>query len=299
MAQTSEAVRRPRRSWWVLAAAAIAALAVVGLALVAVALRQIRAAAPEAHHLEWALPPAAVDRDGPPTAIRLEVEAAQLVVVPGPAGDPIRVAAEYDPASYTLTRDVVAGADGRSLDRVRFGPTHSAAMALLRIKLGQRLPELRVTLPRDLALVFDADVRGSFAAVELGGLRLAAVDVTVAGGAATVSFLEPTAAPLERFAMRGDKGSVEVTGLGHASPQVVDIEQRFGELDLDLRGAWVNDAEIRLGVRLAGGGVWLPDDVVVEGLEDRIGPWLVEVPDGRPRLHVVTDGRSGRLVFVH
>ncbi len=60
---------------------------------------------------------------------------------------------------------------------------------------------------------------------------------------------------------------MEITQLGNASPGRVVLAQRLGALDLDLRGAWRGDAEIRIETTLtAGGTIWLPRDVRIEGV---------------------------------
>jgi len=312
MMPTSSGRAGPARRWpkvgCLVAAVAIGVLVVGGGIITGVAFRQIRSEAPETRQLVRELPAAAAivaDETVPeviraPGRVEVNISIAQLLVVPAAVGEPIRVEANYDPRYYELDQDSEDHPGGGWTYRLRFAPAHSRSMALFRIKLGGAPPRIRIALPLDVPLVLTGEVHGAFAAMELGGLRIEALEMTVSGGAASVSFQEPLGAPMDRLSLIGNKGSIEVTGLGNASPRTALLEQRFGELDLDLRGAWLRDAEIQIDAEIAGGSLWLPDDVVVEGLEgrfDRPGPVSAgELPT--PRLRLAVTGRSGRLVVV-
>lgn len=275
------------------------ALVVVGLALVVTALVQIRSTAPARTERTLALSPAGDGSAAPPTRVELDVFEAALVVTPGAPGVPLRVTADFDPSDYALETDRGAGDEGL---RIRFGPRGSHAMALLRLKLGGAQPTLRVRLPRGTRLSIVGRLEGGFAAIELGGLDVDATDLRVSGGAVTVSVARPTASPMDSFAATGHAGSLEVTGLGNASPRRARIDQRLGAIDLDLRGAWLRDAEIEVVGHAAGGSVWLPDNVKVER-QDAKGRGIM-IPDDeraespRPRLTLRLEPSVGRLVVI-
>lgn len=308
-ARGSEGRSRRRAGCWVLGAV-LGLIGVTAAVTVAVAYRQMRAERRETRSTVQPLPEAppsperageATDAAETPEAARIDLDlsVAQLIVVPAAAGEPIRVEADYDPRSYELDQTTEGPTAGGWTYRIRFRPRGSSAMALLRLKLGDRPPSLRIGMPRDVPLTLEGHFEGAFAALELGGLWLETVDFEVDGGAVDLSLLEPLHAPMERFEVTGDKGSLEVTGLGNASPRTADFRQHLGQLDLDLRGAWTRDAEIRLGAYLAGGSVWLPTDVAVEGADELPIPRLPgteELPG--PRLHLSTSEHAGRLVFV-
>jgi hypothetical protein len=63
-------------------------------------------------------------------------------------------------------------------------------------------------------------------------------------------------------------GGVAARSLGNASPGSLEVNFRMGGIDLDLRGAWRNDADIRIESRMGGGAVRLPRDARIEGLEE-------------------------------
>ncbi len=287
------------RGWLKLGCLAVAALlgmlGVGGGIVAVVALRQIGSDAPERQAFEREA--RAATGGG---RLELEVAVARLIVAPAAAGEPIRIEADYDPRRYTLDQQSEEPAAGRWVHRVRLAPNYSETFALLKLKLGGEPPLIRIALPRDVPLVLTGEVRGAFAAMELGGLRIDTAELTVSGGAVMVSFLTPLAAPMDLLNVTGDKGLVEVTGLGNASPRRAVLGQRLGELDVDLRGAWVRDAEIELNSSMAGGSVWLPHDVVIEGLEDRIGRPRTATDETLPlpRLRLSVSAGSGRMMFV-
>lgn len=303
-----------RRTGCFVAAVVLGSILVVAAVTVAVAYYQLRSETRKAHSSIQEIPETSTHAEREAEEIlrtghlALDISIAQLTVVPAEAGESIRVDAEYDPRFYHLSQTAEDFSDEALQEtsgtgwsyRIRFAPLASAAMALLRVKLGGEPPKLRIALPRDVSLTLTGEVYGSFAALELGELHVDTVDLEVSGGAVAVSFAKPLQTPMERLSLRGDKGSVKVVGLGGASPRVTELQQHLGELDLDLRGPWSRDADIRLSAYLAGGSVWLPGDVSIEGLDGRLStrldPDSEEIP--RPRLRLSVIERGGRLVFV-
>jgi hypothetical protein len=241
------------------------------------------------------------DKAAPPQGrVELEISVARLIVTPGKAGESIRLDAEYDPRDYALDQGMEELPEGGWIYRLHFRPARSYWMSVLRMKLGDEPPTVRLTLPRDVPLRVTGEADTTFAALELGGLWLDDVDLEVDGGALDVSVLEPLRAPMKSVSLVGDKGSVKVVGLGNASPETALFQQHLGELDLDLRGPWSRDADIRVKAFLAGGSVWLPGDLPVEGLDGRLFRPTAPTPDeiAGPRLRLSVTEHGGRLVFV-
>ena len=81
-----------------------------------------------------------------------------------------------------------------------------------------------------------------------------------------LEFDTPLAEPLRRMTLRSKQGGLFVDSLGNASPASVEIDHRMGGMFIDLEGAWVRDAEIRITQSMGGGEVHLPDDVEIVGL---------------------------------
>ena len=182
---------------------------------------------------------------------------------------------------------------------VELRPLGSKLIALLRAKLGGRPPMLRIALPPDVRLEITGSLERSFAAMELGRLSVEAVDLNVEEGAVKVSFREPLSAPMETMRIIVDRGALSIAGLGNASPRESVLLQHLGAVDLDLRGAWARDANLRLIGAAAGGSVWLPDDVRITGLDDSRGIRFDEDPEvPRPTLNLSISETMGRFVVM-
>jgi hypothetical protein len=182
---------------------------------------------------------------------------------------------------------------------VELQPLGSKLMALLRIKLGGRLARLRIFLPRDVPLEIDGSLNRCFAVMELGGLSLSTTRFDVKEGALKVSFAEPLTTPMEKLSIFVDRGSLSVVGLGNANPRKSRFVQHLGAVDLDLRGAWYRDAEVRLVGGAAGGSLWLPDNVTVRGIDEHRGIHTVGDPEvPLPTLDVSISETMGRFVVL-
>jgi hypothetical protein len=271
--------------------------AIVGAVLVVTALSQIRNERPQEQIVVRPLatpPPPAVKTRG---SVELDVSIAQLVVMPAPAGTPVHVDARYDTDRYELEEHFTEST-GEWIYRIRFAPLGSSMMALLRVKIGGPLPLIRLSLPRDVKLVITGKIEGGMGSLELGGLDIESTKMRVDGGGVNLSFAEPLAEPMDWLEVTGDKGSIEVSGLGNASPQTTRIEQRFGEIDLDLRGAWVRDGSVFVGARVAGGSIWLPGNVSIEGVENRLQAVSPPRELALPQLTIEIEQHSGKLMLV-
>lgn len=98
---------------------------------------------------------------------------------------------------------------------------------------------------------------------------------------------------------RGNRGSLSVVGLGNASPRETRLFQHIGALDLDLRGAWSRDADVRVISGAAGGSLWLPDTVRIEGLDQQRGIRLETDSESLlPTLRLAITERMGRIIVV-
>ena len=267
----------------------VGVLALSGLLMSWIAWRQIGTEAPQLESSEQSPFP---DSSGPSRGrVTLDVEIANLIVLPAPAGAPIRLEADYDPARYRLEESFQPDTGDGFEYRLEFGPAGSEMWSLLRMKLGGVPPRLRIWLPCDVRIQLEGKIRRAIGTFELGGMSVETVKFRVESGAAAISVLAPTRQPMETFDLFCDKGSLKVGGLGNADPRVVDVRQHLGELDLDLRGAWSRGVEVNAGVYLAGGRLWLPDNVNLNGTDP-----ATEVPLPIMNLEVVEKG--GRLLIV-
>jgi hypothetical protein len=233
------------------------------------------------------------------TRLVLDVSSITLTVVPAPRGEPIRISAEFNPNRFELLEHG-AWQGTEWVYTVGMHPIGSASMALLRLKLGGPESRLRISLPRGMRLQLDGRILRCFVAMELGGLGLDTAKLDIEEGAVILSFDEPLTGPMESLVVQGKKGSLAIRNIGNASPREARLEQRFGAVDLDLRGAWANDSHVTVNGNFAGGSLWLSRNVTIEGLqqgqrgfESSADP---ELP--RPTLTLSVSLGVGRFVIV-
>ena len=116
-----------------------------------------------------------------------------------------------------------------------------------------------------MAVEIEIDEGG--AELDLGGLWITSLDAEFIKGGMVLGFNEPTQVPLERLSIQGAMGGIALRKLGNASPHQLDIDLSMGGMDIDLRGQWLNDADISLSQSMGGAALKLPHGVRVEGLE--------------------------------
>jgi hypothetical protein len=146
---------------------------------------------------------------------------------------------------------------------------------------------LRIVLPRGARMALAGRVGVGESVAELGGLTLSEVDLELGFGDHRLGFSEPTPSPLQVLELDASSGDLELHGIGNASPRWLVVDHGVGELRLDLRGAWREDAELRIGCGIGPCVVQLPEAVhldFLEFLDAGAGSRDTAVPADAPRL---------------
>jgi len=207
----------------------------------------------------------------------LDLSQGEFEIHPDQPGQSVRVEATYDSEVYLLEDYFESFPDSSWVYGVRSHRTISGLHALFRqLMSGGDGPRIDVYLPADTPLELQIRVREGGFEAELGGLWITNADFRYNKGGFSLSFDEPLKKPMERLTIRGSMGGFEAGRLGNASPRVLDVTCKMGGADLDLRGPWSRDADIRLDVAMGGMSVEVPDDVQVQGLESSSGTLIVE-----------------------
>jgi hypothetical protein len=258
----------------------VIAIMVLFAGIAALSLRPRKDAAPlVARELAPSIVVAAVAADStaaPPTKRprlgRLVVDVAQggFTIEPGVPGEGVRVDAQYDSSMYELREDLVE-TDSTWVYTLHMRRTTSGLAAIVQqIVSGNsgEENELRVSLPPDMPVALDITLKQGGFDAELGNCWITSADVTYAMGGFTLSVGEPLREPMQSLMVRGSMGGFEGKRLGNASPRTVDVACSMGGAELDLRGLWRQDCDLRLDASLGGMQVRLPDGVRVEGIAD-------------------------------
>ena len=123
---------------------------------------------------------------------------------------------------------------------------------------------VRISLPRGLPFRLEGNVRSGVSRWELGGLWLVGSDLRIGTGEHRLVFSEPAPEPMGSFRLEARMGDFGVGRLGNASPSEVTIHGGMGEMSLDLRGEWRNDAEVVGRWRMGAFDVRVPPGVKID-----------------------------------
>ena len=205
-------------------------------------------------------PSSLVPGEGPVGRVRLAISAAQIDVVPGQPGDPIRVEADYDGSVYSLAERFTEQENGDWEFELRFAPRAGFLSLLLHPDRDQS-PRVVLLLPPDWPLELGGEVSTGASYLELGGLSITQVSLELGAGDHSLSFHEPTPEPVSLVELDASMGSLRVDGLGNASPDKIRIKSRAGEVRIDLRGDWRGDSDVGIRCGLGECRIRVPDDV--------------------------------------
>ncbi len=192
----------------------------------------------------------------------LDLEMGDFVIKPGPAGEPIRVEADFDEASFELREEFHASDDESWTYELSFGA--KSGLSFLFGNTQNVHNKIELIIPRGHPLDIVGEIGLGETEVDLSGLWVRRVDLELGPGDHFIEFRDPLPFPMEGFRVDAAVGSVEVRGLGEASPEWVEVDQSIGELFLDLQGTWQRDATIDVDFGIGECRLWLPEDVHVD-----------------------------------
>ncbi|MCP3960311.1 MAG: hypothetical protein GY719_20910 [bacterium] len=247
--------------------------------------------APDAPQVGEILPlpelPEYPDQEAPVGRVVLDLRMGEFVIRPGPAGEPIRVEADYDAGTFELREEFQSSEDGGWVYEVGFG-ARRGWLDLIFSGAGENVNnEVEIIIPRGHRIDLVGEVgMGEFEA-DLSGLWLRKVDLELGTGDHFVEFRDPLPFPMETFRADSSMGSVEIRGLGEASPVAVEVAHSMGELFLDLKGHWRDDATVEVELGIGSCRVWLPEDARID--YERTSSAFQDTPVERPRARDLPD----------
>lgn len=210
----------------------------------------------------------------------------EFTIKPGQPGDGIRVEAQYHTGMGVLEDHYTVRPDSSWIYAVRYHRTVGGLESLFRSLMGEKDDsKITVILPPDKPIQLRMLLEEGGAETELGGLWITDADIRYNKGGFVLNFDDPLKEPMEAMRIRGNMGGFEIGGVGNASPGILDIDCKMGGGDVDLRGAWSNDADIRLNCKFGGMGVRMPKNVAVEDAPP--GDAVLKMPEEAPGVPVL------------
>src|SRR5262245_20821527 len=183
-----------------------------------------------------------------PQRLSIDLADGRFVVRPGAPGGQVQVEGTYAPGLYELTEDHKPDEAGRASTTIRFRAKAPAwARLLAGMGNGSRSqPDVTVTIPAGVPIDLTLRVGQGASRIDLGGLMLKELGLTVSMGNQEVDFKEPVAPGLRNVRLTASMGNVSVDRLGNARARSIEASGSMGNLTADLGGDWQPGTEADL-----------------------------------------------------
>lgn len=190
--------------------------------------------------------------------VHLRYGAGELVLEPGATGELYRVGIRYDseafdPLTEYRSGKLSVGVEG-SGSGVKLRNTESGTMTL--------------SLSRDVPLDLDLDFGAVEARLDMGGLRVARLDIETGASDTEVVFSRPNPVECEILKVAMGAAALDVRGLGHANCGRIKLEAGVGDAKLDFSGTWQRDMTAAITMALGSATLHVPSDVGVRLTKD-------------------------------
>lgn len=134
----------------------------------------------------------------------------------------------------------------------------------IRVNRRKALPQdALIELPAGVELSLDASIGAAEANLELGGLRLSALDLKTGASRTTINFASRTTGACRTASVASGAGELTINSAGNSGCRSWRLEGGVGAVHLDLGGAWPADARVTLNMALGGVTLAVPGDLGV------------------------------------
>lgn len=255
------------------------------------------------------LPEAAYPAPGevtiPPLSLRVKLDLAEgsFRILRGEPGEGIRIEADYDSGVYSLEQEHRPGAGGSEEVLIRFRSKYSILRRLLTMGAVEPDNRIKIYLPPDIPMSIEGRVRMGESKLDLTGLAITGVDLSLEMGEHDLIFDEPNPLGMEELRVYISKGEFNLKRLGNAGFRTASIQGSMGEANIDLTGTYRADALVHTRFRMGEMTITVPEDIHVD-----VQPGMVflgernvrvdqsgDIPEGAPTLEVRSSLSMGEL----
>ncbi len=196
----------------------------------------------------------------------IEFAAGQLAVGSGPSDRLYGLTLRYDAERF---RPV--GSYNAAAAEVRLG-VEGTGSGGIRISRRDALPQVAVVaFPASVDLSLDVSMGAADGTLDLGGLRLSALELKSGASRTTVHFDQPNAGSCRSASVTSGAGELTVTGAGNSGCRAWRLDGGVGAVTIDLGGAWPADSRFTLNMALGGVTLQAPKGL---GLRVRVAGFL-------------------------
>lgn len=202
------------------------------------------------------------------TQLRAVVEfaAGTLTVRPGGSNHLYSMLLRYDAERFQPV-----GSYNPEAAEVRMG-VKSMGGGGIRVNRSRALPQVAVVeFPATVDLTLDVSVGAAEGTLDLGGLRLTALDLKSGASRTAISFDSPNAGSCRTAQISSGAGELSITSAGNSGCRSWRFDGGVGEVTVDLDGAWPADARMALNMALGGVTLQAPRDL---GLRVRMSGFM-------------------------
>ena len=233
--------------------------------------------------------------------VTLKMTQGDFSIHPAEPGEGLRIEAVYDDELYDLNQIFLTQPDSTWQYELEFFRTSGGLRAMLQSAFSKGpSTKIRIFLPPEVPIEFVADIsKGGFEG-DLGGLWLTTADVQVHQGGFALEISEPMKEPMTSFRVQSEMGGFEAEGLGNASPKELIVTCSMGGADIGLGGAWKNDCDVNLSVKMGGMGVRIPRHIkVLRGAAEIQSMDAADSEVDEPVLRIRTKAKYGEIDVIH
>lgn len=123
--------------------------------------------------------------------------------------------------------------------------------------------EWKLEFSPEIPLTMNLDLGAGDGELDFSGLQLAQLDLDLGAGNFEIRFDEPNAAKMSRLTIDTGASKLDVTGIGHAGPEELNVQGGAGDMMLDFTGDWPRSCDARITAGVGSVTLRLPDDVGV------------------------------------
>jgi hypothetical protein len=173
--------------------------------------------------------------------------AGKLAIRPGANDRLYDLTLQYDAERYQPVGSYNAGTA-----EVRLG-VEGTGSGGIRVNRKSALPQVAVIeLAPEVDLTLDATIGAAEGTLDLGGLRLSALELKSGASRTSLAFGAPNTGSCRTAQITSGAGELLITGAGNGGCRSWRFDGGVGEVTIDLDGAWPADARMTLNMALGG-----------------------------------------------
>ncbi len=196
----------------------------------------------------------------------VEFGAGRLLVRPGPENRLYGMVLKYDAERFQPL-----GSYNPATAEVRLGVANRGSGGI-RVNRERALPQVAVVeFPATVDLTLAVTVGAADGTLDLGGLRIVALDLKSGASRTAISFDSPNAGSCRTAQLTSGAGELTISSAGNSGCRSWRFDGGVGAVTVDLAGAWPADARMVMNIALGGVTLQAPKDL---GIRVRLAGFL-------------------------